>query len=135
MTTQNMTLTKPVSGGARWAGRIINGLVILFLLFDALAKVFKEVHTIEASAKMGWPAEQIQMIGIVLLGATILYIIPRTALLGAILLSAYLGGAVGIMLRAGENFIFPIIFGILVWAGFYFRNAKFRSLLAHPNGA
>jgi hypothetical protein len=132
MTTQNMTLTKSRPAGGRWAGWIINGLVILFLLFDAITKIFKEVHTIEASAKLGWPAEQIQGIGLVLLVATILYMIPRTALPGAILLSAYLGGAVAIMVRAGENFIFPILFGVLVWAGFYFRNAKFRSMIARP---
>ncbi|MDP4151651.1 MAG: DoxX family protein [Bacteroidota bacterium] len=135
MTTQNMPLTTARPQGARWAGWIINGLVILFLLFDAIMKIFKEKHTIEASAKLGWPAEQNQAIGLVLLVATILYVIPRTALPGAILLSAYLGGAVAIMVRAGENFIFPILFGILLWVGFYFRNAKFRSLVAHPNGA
>ena len=127
---QTLQSTRSQSKTALWTGRIISGLCLLFLLFDAICKIIKEIHSVQGSAKLGWPAEHIQDLGFTLLFCTILYIIPRVAVLGAILLTAYLGGAVSIMLRVGEPFSFPIIFGILVWLGLYFRNAKFRNLIA-----
>lgn len=117
------------SKGSLWAARIITGLCLLFLLFDSIGKIVREIHSIQGTAKLGWPAEHIQDLGIVLLFCTILYAIPRVAFLGAILLTAYMGGAVAIMLRVGEPFVFPILFAILIWVGLYFRNAKFRSLV------
>jgi hypothetical protein len=130
MTTQQPSFTKPQSKGALWAGRIINGLVILFLLFDAVMKIIKEIHSIEGSAKLGWPVDAVQGLGIVLLIGTLIYMIPRLALFGAVLVTAYLGGAVAIMFRAGQPFFFPIIFGILLWVGYYFRSAKLRMLIS-----
>jgi hypothetical protein len=112
-----------------WTGRIITALCVLFLLFDAIMKVIREAHTIEASAKIGWPENAIQGIGIVLLICTILYVIPRTAFFGAILLTAYLGGATAISLRAGYPFYFPVIFAILAWLGLFLRDNKLRMLV------
>lgn len=123
------TLKTTSSKGMFWTGRIISYLCILFLLFDAIMKVIKEKHTIEGSAKLGWPLEAIQPTGIVLLICTILYMIPRTAIMGAILLTAYLGGATAVMVYARQPFYFSVIFGILVWAGIYLRNAKLRGLV------
>jgi hypothetical protein len=110
-------------------GKIISALCILFLLFDATMKIIKESHSIEGSAQLGWPVDQVQSIGIVLLLATILYMIPRTAILGAILLTGYLGGAIAIMVRAGEPLYFALTFGVLVWVGLYLRNEKLRKLI------
>ena len=86
----------------------------------------------EGSIKLGWPADAVQGIGIALLVSTILYMIPRTAVLGAILLTGYLGGAVSVMIMAsveGHPYLFPIVFGVLVWAGQFLQNEKLRELI------
>ncbi|HTJ14764.1 MAG TPA: DoxX family protein [Dinghuibacter sp.] len=110
-------------------GWIISGVCVLFLLFDAISKIAREVHTIQASQKLGWPPEHTPLLGVLLLVCTLLYVYPRTFILGALLLTAYLGGAVAIMWRAGENFVFPIVFGILVWASVYLREPGLREHL------
>ncbi|WP_439554937.1 DoxX family protein [Dyadobacter sp.] len=111
------------------AGKIISTLCVLFLLFDAIMKVIKEPHSIEGSAQLGWPVDQVQSIGIVLLVSTILYIIPRTAVLGAILITGYLGGAIAIMVRAGQPLYFALVFGILVWVGLCLRNDQVKRII------
>jgi hypothetical protein len=111
------------------AGKIISALCILFLLVDAIMKVIKHPISVEGSAQLGWPVDQVQNIGIALLVATILYIIPRTAILGAILLTGYLGGAIAVMVRAGQPLYFALTFGVLVWAGLYLRDEKLRKLI------
>ena len=126
---ENLTQTNNVSKAALWTGRIINILCLLFLAFDAVMKIIKESHSIEGSAKLGWPVHLVQPLGIVLLICTIIFAIPRTAILGAILITAYLGGAVAIMVRVEEPFFFPVIFGILIWVGLYLRNGKVRSFI------
>lgn len=111
------------------AGKIISGLCIAFLLMDAVMKVVKDPRSMEGSVQLGWPSDAVQAIGIALLISTILYLIPRTAILGAILLTGYLGGAIAIMVRAGQSLYFALVFGILVWAGLYLRDEKIRSLI------
>jgi hypothetical protein len=110
-------------------GRIISALCVLFLLFDAIMKIIKEIHSMQGSVALGWPAEQVQSIGVVLLVCTVLYIIPRTAVLGAVLLTGYLGGAIAIMVRAGQPLYFALIFGILVWCGLLLRDEKLRAFV------
>ena len=115
-----------------WAGWIITGLCTLFMLMDATMKIMMEKHAVDSAPQLGWPVDLIQPVGIVLLISTILYVIPRTCVLGAILLTGYLGGAVAIMLRAqapGHPFVFPVIIAVLVWAGIFFRDARLRSLI------
>jgi hypothetical protein len=90
---QSLTQAGPVSKGRLWTGRIITALVVLFLLFDSITKVMKVRAVMEASAQLGYPANAIFTIGIILLVCTVFYIIPQTAVLGAILLTGYLGGA------------------------------------------
>jgi hypothetical protein len=126
-TTIAQPTTKTPSKGRLWTGRIITGICVLFLLFDSITKVIRERHTIETSAKLGWQPDTIQTLGFVLLISTILYIIPRTALLGAILLSAWMGGAVAANILAHFPWYFPIIFGLLVWLGLYLRDEKLRA--------
>ena len=128
---ENLTVKQPntISKGALWTGRIINILCLLFLAFDAVMKIIKESHSIEGSAKLGWSVNLVQPLGIVLLVCTIIHAIPRTVVLGAILITAYLGGAVAIMVRVGEPCYFPIIFAVLIWAGLFLRNRKVRSII------
>jgi len=127
--------TQTVSKTSLWAGRIISTLVVLFLLFDAVAKLMKIAPVLQAFTQLGFSTNLAIPIGAVLLACTILYVIPSTSILGAILLAAYLGGATVTHLRAGQPFYFPIIFGVLVWGGLYLREDRLHALipLRSPN--
>lgn len=121
-----------VSKGTRWAGRIISGLPALFLLVDGAMKLVKPAPVVEATVRLGYPESTIVPIGVVLIVCTIIYLIPRTAVLGAILLTAYLGGAVATHVRAEEplfSIVFAIVFGVLLWLGLYLRNPTLRLLV------
>lgn len=122
--TQDFTGKKATS--KIWTGRVISGMCILFFLFDAIMKIIKEIHAIEGSLKLGLPEHSIQGIGLVLLICTVLYAFPRTAFLGAILLTGYLGGAIAIMVRAEQSLYFALVFGLLVWLGLYLRDERLR---------
>ena len=122
----------PVSKGKLWGGRIVSWLPALFLLVDGVMKLFKPAVVVEATVKLGYPENTILPLGIVLTVCTILYLIPRTAVLGAILLTGYLGGAVATHVRVGEGLFpisFPIIFGVLLWGGLYLRDNRLRTLI------
>jgi hypothetical protein len=123
------TAAKPATGKAILTGRVISYLCILFLLFDAIMKIMLEPHSIEGSVALGWPEQSVRGLGTVLLICTILYTVPRTAFTGAILLTGYLGGAIAIMFIAGQPFYFPLILGMLIWAGLALRNEKIRTLI------
>ena len=112
-----------------WAGRVISGLCILFLLFDAIGKIIKAAPSVSGSVELGIPEHTIQGIGLTLLVCTIIHLIPRTAILGAVLLTGYLGGAMAVMLCAGRSIYFALAVGILVWIGLCLRNDKARSWL------
>ncbi len=114
------------------AGRIVSGLAALFLLFDGVAKLFKPAAVLEAMAQLGYPDSSTIGIGLALIVSTLLYAIPRTAILGAVLVTGYLGGAVATHVRAsGTAFeiVFPVIFGVLVWGGLWLRHPGLRKLL------
>ena len=115
-----------------WVGRIISALPVLFLLVDGVMKLVKPAVVVEATVKLGYPESVIVGLGVVLVACTILYLIPRTAVLGALLLTGYLGGAVATHVRVGGplfNIIFPVILGVLVWGGLYLRDQRVRSLV------
>lgn len=115
-----------------WIGRIVSGLPALFLLVDGVMKLFKPAVVVEATLNLGYPESTIIPIGVVLVICTILYLIPATSVLGAILLTGYLGGAVATHVRAGESLfsiVFAVIFGILIWLGLYLRDARLRALV------
>jgi hypothetical protein len=121
------------SKGTLWAGRIISGLPVLFLLVDGAMKLVKPAPVVEATVGLGYPESVIVPIGVVLMVCTILYLIPKTSVLGAILLTGYLGGAVATHVRTGESLfsiIFPVIFGVLLWLGLYLRDSRLRALFA-----
>ncbi len=114
------------------AGRILSGLSSVFLLFDGGAKLFKPAAVVQTTLQLGYPETTIVGMGIVLLVSTVLYLIPRTAIFGAILLTGYLGGAVATHVRVGGswfNILFPAFFGCMIWAGLTLRDARLRSLL------
>jgi len=120
------------SKGAIWTGRVITTLVVLFLAFDGITKVIKDPHVLSAMADLVFPVSTIVAIGAVLLVCTLLYAIPQTSVLGAILLTAHLGGAVAVQVRVGHPLFessFPIIFGVLVWLGVYLREPRLRALV------
>lgn len=123
---------RKTSKAAAWASRIIRTLVVLFLLFDSITKLLRVQAVLTAAAQLGFSAREIVGIGIVLLVCVIVYVLPRTSVLGAILLTGYLGGATAIQSHAGNPIfetLFPLIFGVLVWAGIFLGDQEIRSLI------
>ncbi len=129
---QSDTQPVPNSKATLWAGRIISALLALFLLLDGVLKLVKPAPVVEATVRLGYNESVILGLGIVLVACTILYLIPRTAILGAILLTGYLGGAVATHVRVGEGLfpiVFPVILGVLIWLGLYLRDGGLHSLI------
>jgi len=125
--------TTSVSSKALWAGRIVSALPVLFLLMDGVMKLFKPAVVVDATLKVGYAETTIVPLGIVLLACTILYVVPQTSVLGAILLTGYLGGAVATHTRLGDplfsHVLFPTYLGALIWLGLYLRDARMRALV------
>lgn len=125
-----------VTGSSKtiWAGRVITAIVVLFMLFDSITKILKVNAVVKASAQFGYSANTIMIVGIILFACVLVYLYPRTAILGAVLLTGYLGGAVEANLRIGSplftTLLFPVYFGILVWAGLYLRNQRVREFIS-----
>lgn len=111
----------------------MSGLVVLFLVVDSVIKFIKPAPVVEAFAHLGWPESLAAALGVVLLACTALYMIPSTSVLGAILLTGYLGGAVATHLRAGDplfsHVLFPTYLGVLLWAGLFLREDRLRALI------
>jgi DoxX-like family len=121
-----------ISKGMLWAGWIISALPSLFLLMDGVMKLLKPAIVVETTVQLGYSESVILGLGIVLLASTVLYLIPRTAVLGAILLTGYLGGAVATHVRVGAGpfeVLFPVIFGALLWGGLFLRDERLRELV------
>jgi hypothetical protein len=116
-----------------WIGRILSGLMIAFLLVDGVMKVMKARVAVDGSIQLGYPESVVFGIGAILLVSTALYAIPRTSVLGAILLTGYLGGAIATHVRVGSPLfgytLFPIYVGVVLWAGLYLRDARLRALI------
>lgn len=127
------TQAAPVSKGRRWAGRILSALPAVFLLLDGAMKVAKPEFVVQATVQLGYPESVIVGLGIVLLACTTLYVVPRTAMLGAILLTGYLGGAVATHVRIGSpwftRILFPIYLALLLWGGLFLRDSRLRTLV------
>lgn len=125
------------SMGMLWTGRILGGLPALFMLLDGVMKLVKPAPVVEATLKLGYDEGVIIYLGIISIACTILYLIPRTSVLGAILLTGYLGGAVATHVRAGDGWfpvLFPVFFGVLLWGGLYLRDARLRLLIPVQQG-
>jgi hypothetical protein len=118
-----------------WAGRILSGLTIAFFVMDGVMKLVQPKVVIDATAEIGWPTDptMLSTLGIVLLASTILYAIPRTSVLGSILLTGFLGGAVASHIRHGDpvftHDLFGVYLGLFVWGGLWFRDPRVRALI------
>ncbi len=120
----------PPSQKLLWAGRIISALPVLLLLFSAVMKLMMPPAVVQGFAHYGYPESLISFLGILELACTVVYLIPPTAVLGAVLMTAYLGGATATNVRVGDpSYAVTVALGILVWLGLYLRDARLRALL------
>jgi hypothetical protein len=136
MATQMSSPTMPVSSNptkrALWLARIVGGLAALFILMDGVMKVFSPPPVVEATVALGWPEQMILMLGIVELFCLALYLIPATSVLGALLMTGYLSGAVATHVRIGSplfSVVFPILLALMLWAALYLTDARVRALI------
>jgi uncharacterized membrane protein YphA (DoxX/SURF4 family) len=123
-----------VSKKMLWAGRIISALPVLLLLFAGSMKLMKPPAVVEGFSHYGYPEQLIMAIGIVELTCAVLYAVPRTAVLGAILMTAFMGGATATHVRMGEPFIMPVLVGVFVWLGLFLRDERLRTLVLFGTG-
>jgi hypothetical protein len=123
----------PVSSKALWAGRILSALVVLFLLFDGVIKLPPLAPVTESLAQLGYPVSLARGLGVLTLVCAVLYAIPRTSVLGAILLTGLLGGAIATHLRVGSPIFTHLLFGgylgVLAWGGLFLRDERVRNLI------
>ncbi|RWC39459.1 DoxX family protein [Mesorhizobium sp.] len=127
--------TAPVSPGALWTGRALSGFIVLFMIFDGVIKLPPLDVVTQTMVPLGWPADPnvARMLGVIGLISTALYALPRTAVLGAILLTAYMGGAIATNVRVDNplfsHTLFGVYLGIVLWGGLYLRDPRIRALI------
>jgi DoxX-like family len=130
---QTLVETNQASNAALWIGRVMSGLVIAFMLLDGAVKLVPLDVVVTTSEQMGIPGSLARTLGILGLISTLLYAIPRTSIIGAILLTGYLGGAIASHLRLGDpiftHTLFGLYLGLLVWGGLYLRDDRLRALI------
>ena len=132
MQSVTQTVTNSTSKVSLWAGRIMGALAILFLIFDDVVKVMQMPQAVEPTMKFGYAASMVLTLGVIELACLVLYIIPRTAVFGAILMTGYLGGAIATQMRMGAepfSIVFPIIIGALIWGALFLRDSQLRTLV------
>ena len=124
---------QPAGGASRkmlWAGRIVSAIPALLLLFGGAVKIAAIPSVVEGFAQYGYPQDTIVVIGLLEVGCTLVYLVPRLSVLGAILMSALLGGATAANVRVhNPAWIFPVLMGVLVWLGVWLREARLRQLI------
>jgi hypothetical protein len=117
----------------RWAGRVLTGLAVLFLVFDATIKLVGATEAVQGTVQLGWAAHHLPILGVIEIACLVLYLVPRTAPLGAVLWTGYFGGAIATHLRLDHplltHTLFPIYVAALVWGGLYLRDSRVRALL------
>jgi hypothetical protein len=122
-----------VSTKRLWTGRVLSALAAIFLLFDGIIHILKITPVVEAFAQLGYPLGTSRALGVIEIICVILYAMPRTSVLGAILLTGYLGGAIATQVRVGAPLIsttlFPIYVALFVWGGLYLRDDAVRALI------
>lgn len=126
-------MTNTISKGRLWTGRIMSGIAILFMLFDSIFKFIKPAPVVEGTVVLGYAEHHIVVIGALGLVSTILYIIPRTAVLGAVLLTGYFGGAIATHFRLDNplfsHVLFPVYIAVLIWGGLWLRDGRVSRLI------
>lgn len=125
----SQTHAVPIAPTWLWAGRIMSALPVLLLLFSGVTKLVQPTAVIEGFTRLGYPAHSALGIGFLEIICTVLYVIPQTSVLGAIVLTGYLGGATATHVRVGDPFFGPILLGVLLWGGLYVRDERLRALL------
>ena len=129
-----MSSEAAASSKQRWGGRILTAIPVLFLIFDFSIKLAHIQPVTESFARLGIPDHLAVTIGVLELICLAIYLIPRTAILGAVLLTGYLGGAIMLHVRVGDplfsHILFPVYIGALLWVGLYLRAPRLRSLLS-----
>lgn len=129
---QATTQTVPTSKTQLWAGRIITAIPVLFLLFDGVIHMMQIAPVVQSFNQLGYPLSLALGMGILEIVCVVLYVIPSTSILGAVLLTGYLGGAVAAHMRVGSPLfstaLFPVYIGVLLWAGLYLRDERLRTL-------
>jgi hypothetical protein len=136
-TIENVTFAAPVSTPTskfrRWAGYVVSGIPVLFLAVDGAAKLARPAPVIEGTVNLGFPPSCIVPLGIVLLACVALHLYRRTAILGAVLLTGYLGGAIATHVRVGDpllsHVLFPVYLGVFIWLGLFLRDPRARGLV------
>jgi DoxX-like family len=127
-----MSIVVGVSTVRSWTGWIISGLIAVFMLFDAGGKFVRPAPVVDAFARIGWPIELASTLGAILLVCTLIYLVPQSAVLGAVLLTGYLGGAVATNLRMQNplltHTLFPVYLGVLIWIGLWLREPRVGSV-------
>jgi len=121
-----------ISAGSKkilWAGCIASALPAVVLLFSGVMMLMKPAAVVQELVRLGYPEHLALGIGVLELACTIVYMIPRTSILGAILLTGYLGGATATHVRIGDPFYLPVVFGVLIWLGLFLREERIRALL------
>ena len=119
-----------VSKTSIWAGRVLSAIPALMLLFGGAVKLLQLPSVVQGFAQYGYPASSLPVVGILEVGSTIVYLIPRTAVLGAILMTGVLGGAIASNVRiADPAFAAPLVLGVLAWGGLYLRDQRLRALI------
>ena len=126
---------EPTSKQSVWLGRTLSGLVAAFLALDAVMKLVLVTAVVEATERLGYPIATARPLGLVLLASTILSLVPRTQVIGGLLVTAYLGGATATHVRVGDPFWFPVAMGVLLWAGLVLRTPRLRALISAPSAA
>ena len=121
--------TPPVSKKMLWAGWVASALPALMLVFSGVLKFVKPAMVVQEFDRLGYAEGLAVWIGILELACTAVYLIPRTAVLGAILLTGYLGGAIATHVRVGDAFVGPLLLGVIVWGGLYLRDSRLRAIL------
>ncbi|MHB8503106.1 MAG: DoxX family protein [Candidatus Acidiferrales bacterium] len=125
-----METEAPISKKMLWMGRILSAIPVLLMLFSAALKLMKPAPVMQAFAHFGYPEHFLFTLGIVEALCCVVYVIPRTAILGAILMTGYLGGATATNVRVGDpSYIMTVLLGVFVWGGLYLRDARVRALL------
>ena len=121
------------SNRTRWAGRILSGIAVLFLIFDFGIKLSGAKEAVDGTVQLGWAPHHLPILAVIEIACLILYLVPRTAPLGAILWTGYLGGAIATHLRIDNplfsHILFPIYVAAFIWGGLYLRDARVRALL------
>lgn len=125
-----MEASAPISKKMLWIGRVISAIPVLLMLFSAVLKLIKPAPVLQGFVHYGYPEHLIFTLGIIEFACCVVYVIPRTAILGAILMTGYLGGATATNVRVGDlSFIMTVTLGVLVWAGLFLRDARIRTLI------